>query len=76
MLSGGTQTEEEKYCVTSLIYGIVKETIQMSLLILIREKDTHRLRERTYGWGDKEEGWGKGIIREIGMDTYSLPYLK
>ena len=76
ILSEGTQTEEEKYCMTYLIYGIQKEMIQMNLLILTQEKETRRLGERTYGWGDKEEGWGKGIVREIGMDTYGLLYLK
>jgi len=23
-----------------------------------------------------EEGWGEGIVRELGMDTYTLLYLK
>ena len=24
----------------------------------------------------KEEGWGEGIVREFGMDMYTLLYLK
>ena len=33
-------------------------------------KETHRLRERTYGcWGGSEE-WEEGIIRESGIDIH------
>ena len=32
------------------------------------------LREQTYGC--QGEGWGKGIVREFGMDRYALLYLK
>ena len=43
MLSELSQTEKEKYHMTSLIYGIKKEMIQMNLLM--KQKLTHRLRE-------------------------------
>ena len=46
--------------------------IQMNLFT--KQKQTHRLREGTYGyWG---EGWGEGIVREFGTDMYTLLYLK
>ena len=39
-----------------------------------KQKETHRLRQRTYGfWG---EGWEEGIVRECGIDMYILLYLK
>ena len=37
---------------------------------LTKQKETHRLRERAYGCQ------GKGIVRELGMDRYTLLYLK
>ena len=37
---------------------------------LTKEKKTHRLREWAYGWQ------GEGIVREFGMDMYTLLYLK
>ena len=41
---------------------------------LTKQKETHKLRERTYGcWG---KGWGEGIVREFGMGIYTLLYLK
>ena len=43
ILSELSQTEKEKYRRTSLICGIEKEMIQMSLLM--KQKLTHRLRE-------------------------------
>ena len=39
-----------------LICGIQKEIIEMNLLE--KQKETHRLRERTYGC--RGEGWGVG----------------
>ena len=39
-----------------------------------KQKQTHRFRERTYGYGG--EGWGEGIVREFGIDMYTLSYLK
>ena len=35
----------------------------------------HRLTERTYGYGGGE-GWGRGIVREFGIDMYTLLYIK
>ena len=37
-------------------------------------KETHRLREGTYGC--QGEGWGEGIVGEFGMNRYTLLYLK
>jgi len=37
---------------------------------LTEQKETHRLREWTYGC------WGEGTVREFGMDMYTLLYLK
>ena len=47
--------------------------IQMNLLT--KDKQTHRLREGIYGclWG---KDWGERIVREFGMDLYTLLYLK
>ena len=40
----------------------------------LQNRKTHRLRELTYGcWG---EGWGEGIVRELGGVMYTLLYLK
>ena len=42
--------------------------------LFTKQKQTHRLRKRTYGyWG---EGWEGGIVREFGIDMYTLLYLK
>ena len=42
--------------------------------LFIKQKQTHRLREQTYG--HQWEGWGRGIVREHGIDMYTLLYLK
>ena len=39
-----------------------------------KQKQTHGLRERTYGYCG--EGCGGGIVREFGLDMYTLLYLK
>ena len=46
--------------------------IQMNLFT--KQKQTHRLREPTYGYGGG--GGGEGIVREIGIDMYTLLHLK
>ena len=38
--------------------------------IATKQKQTHRHRERTYGY------WGGGINWEFGIDLYTLLYLK
>ena len=39
-----------------------------------KKKETQRLREQNYGcWGEE---WGEEIVREFGMDLYTLLYLK
>ena len=41
---------------------------------LTKQKETHRLKKRTYDcWG---EGREEGILSEFGMDMYTLLYLK
>ena len=45
--------------------------VQMNLFA--KQKQTHRLREGTYGYGGK---LGGGIVREFGSDMYTLLYLK
>ena len=42
--------------------------------LFIKQIQTHRLREGTYGC--QGEGWWNGRVREFGMDRYTLLYLK
>ena len=71
ILSEVSQSEKEKYCMTSLICGLSKEMIEMNLQN--RNRFTY-LERMNYGcW---EERWGEGIVREFGMDMYTLLYLK
>ena len=42
--------------------------------LLTKQKEIQRLRQQTYGCQGEE--WGKGIVREFGMDMYTLIYLK
>ena len=51
-----------------LLYTKCKDIIFENLLT--KQKETHRLREQIYGC------WGEGIVREFGMDMYTLLYLK
>ena len=46
--------------------------IQMNLFT--KQKQTPRLREWTYGC--QEEGWGREMYGERGIDMYTLLYLK
>ena len=69
ILSEASQTEKEKYCMTSLICGIQKEMMQMNL------QNRKRLTENKLMTA-KEEEWGEGIVREFGIDMYTLLYLK
>ena len=41
---------------------------------LTRQKQTHRLREQTYGYQGGR--MGEGIVREFGFNMYKLLYLK
>ena len=41
---------------------------------LTKQKETHRLTERTYGC-QVGEGWEEGIVREFGINMYTLLYL-
>ena len=42
--------------------------------LFTKQKQTHRLREQTYGY--QGEGWRGGIDWEFGTDRYTLLYLK
>ena len=42
--------------------------------LFTKQKQTHRLREGTYGYRGK--GGGGGIVREFEIDMYTLLYLK
>ena len=42
--------------------------------LFTKQKQAHRLRERTYGY--RGEGEGGGIDWEFGIDMYTLQYLK
>ena len=46
--------------------------IQMNLFT----KQIHRLREQTYGCWVVGGEWRRGIVREFGMDMYTLLSLK
>ena len=48
--------------------------IQMNLLT--KHKQTHRLGERTHGCRGGGEGWWEGIVREFGIDMYTLLIFK
>ena len=42
--------------------------------LLTKQKETHRLKEGTYGC--QGEGWGKGQLGTFELDMYTLLYLK
>ena len=60
ILSGVSQTEKPRSPMISLLCGISKQIIQMKWPA--KQKETHRLRERTYGYGV----WGEGQIGNLG----------
>ena len=48
--------------------------------LFTKQKKTHKLRERTYGKKKKKKGCqertgGRDIVREFGIDIYTLLYL-
>ena len=47
----------------------------MQMNLLTKQKETHKRREPTFGCPG-QEGWGEGIVREFGIDMYTLLYLK
>ena len=71
-LSDVSQTEKEKFHMTSLVCEIEEEIMQMYLLT--KQKETHKLRKQTYGLQGEE--WGERIVREFGMDMDRVLYLK
>ena len=69
--SEATQTEKGKYCMTSLICGIQEEMMRMNLQNRKRLTDLENKIMAA-----KEEEWGEGICRGLGIDMYTLLYLK
>ena len=65
VLSEVSQAEKEKYCMTSLICEIEKDTNELT-----EQKETHRLTKWTYSCQ------GEGIVREFGKVMYTLLYSK
>ena len=62
----------ERQVLYDIAYMWNQKMIQMNLFTKL--KWTHRFREQTYGyWG---EGSGGGIDLEVGIDIYTLLYLK
>ena len=43
--------------------------------LFTKQKQTHRLIENKL-MVTREEGWGEGIVREFGIDMYTLVYLR
>ena len=58
----------------SLTSGIQKEMTEMNLFTNAKQKPPHRLRRRAYGC--LEEEWGEELVREYGINTHTLLYLK
>ena len=52
--------------------GNLKDLIEVN--VFTRKKQTHRLREETYGC--PKEGCGEGIVKEFGIYMYTWLYLK
>ena len=67
------KSEKEKYRMISLICRILKQMIQMNLFT--KQKQIHRL-ENEFMVTTRGYEWGEGIIREFGVDMYTLLYLK
>ena len=42
-----SQTEKEKWCMTSLLCGILKKKKKIQMNMLTKQKETHRRREQT-----------------------------
>ena len=42
--------------------------------LFTKQKQTHRLERKNLWLGG--EGWGEGTVRELGIDMYTLLYLK
>ena len=67
ILSEGSKNDKEQYRVVTYKQNL-KEMLQMNLLM--KQKQTHRLRKRTYDYK-----WER-IVKEFGMDTSILLYFK
>ena len=71
ILSEVSQTEKEKYCMTSPYMWNLKRNDTNALT---KQKETRRLKRTNLRWPG--ERLGEGIVRECGMDMYTLLYLK
>ena len=49
----------------------LKKKVQMNLFT--KQKQSHRCRKQSYGY---QGGWGVGINWEIGINVYTLVYIK
>ena len=74
ILSEVSQTEKEKYHMTPLMCGIQKKKKKIQMYLLKKQKETHRLGKQTWLPGGRVGGGG--IVREFGVDIYTLLYLK
>ena len=69
ILSEVSQTQKDKYHMISLICGILKNGTNEP----IHKTESCRCRKQTYGY---QGGKGGGINWEIGIDIYTLLYIK
>ena len=66
-----SQTEKDKYHMILLICRILKKMVQMNLFT--KQRYSHSCRKQTYCYqGGKE----RGISWEVGIDIYTLLYIK
>ena len=66
-----SKSEKEKYHNIPYMWNLKRN--DTNEIAFTKQKETHRLREWTYGC--QEGRIGDGIVREFGMDTYTLLYL-
>ena len=72
ILSEVSQTEEEKYCMTSLYMWHLQRN-DTNELSYKTERDSQTSRTSLWLLG---KAWGEAIVRECGMGMYTLLYLK
>ena len=70
ILSKVSQTQKDKYHDIAYMWNL-KKGVQMNLFT--KQKQSHRCRKQTYGSQGKRGG---GINWEIGIDIYTLSYIK
>ena len=78
ILSEGSQIEKEIPYMGNLKRHDTNELNILIKFIKLKQKQSHRLREKTYGCQGRS--WREGMMgesdREFGMDMYTLLYLK